>query len=197
MSTVRKSSAPADRRKLIIYATLAVVLIAIIVAVGLAQRNAIPKAASEAPIQSTLKVGDTAPNFSVATNAGPFDLSQINEPVLLEVFATWCPHCQRETATLNDLATKYGGKVAIVAVSGSPQVINGSDPESQADVNAFGQQFSVRYPLAYDPDLKVAQQYLKGGFPTLVLIDKNKKVAWIKDGEVSEPDLVKAIKGVM
>jgi thiol-disulfide isomerase/thioredoxin len=197
MSTVRKSSAPADRRKLIVYATLAVVLIAIVVAVGLAQRNAIPKAASEAPIQSTLKVGDVAPSFSVATNAGPFDLSQVNEPVLLEVFATWCPHCQRETATLNDLAAKYGGKVAIVAVSGSPQGMNGSDPESQADVNAFGAQYSVRYPLAYDPDLKVAQEYLKGGFPTLVLIDKNKKVTWIKDGEVSEPDLVKALKGVM
>ena len=197
MSTVRKSSAPADRRKLILYATLGVVLIAIVVAVGLAQRNAIPKAASEAPIQAKLKVGDTAPNFSVATNAGPFDLSQISEPVLLEVFATWCPHCQRETATLNDLTTKYGGKVAIVAVSGSPQGMNGSDPESQADVNAFGAQFNVRYPIAYDPDLKVAQLYLQGGFPTLVMIDKSKKITTVKSGEVTQADLEKAIKPVI
>ncbi|HEV3086427.1 MAG TPA: TlpA disulfide reductase family protein [Candidatus Elarobacter sp.] len=184
-------------RKTIIYATLAVIAVAIVVAIGLSSRNAIPKAASEAPISSTIKVGDTAPAFSVATNAGPFDLSQISEPVLLEVFATWCPHCQRETATLNSIAAKYGGKVAIVAVSGSPNGMDGSSPESQADVNAFGAQFNVRYPLAYDPDQKVAQQYLKGGFPTLVLIDKNKKVVWIKDGEVLEPELVKAIGGVI
>ncbi|MBV8750507.1 MAG: TlpA family protein disulfide reductase [Candidatus Eremiobacteraeota bacterium] len=193
MSAVRKqSSAPRDNRKIILWATVAVVVIAVIAGVGWASR--VPKAASEAPIQAHLKVGDTAPTFSVATNAGQFDLAQVSTPVLLEVFATWCPHCQRETSVLNQIATKYAGKVAIVAVSGSPQGMDGSSAETQSDVNAFGQQFAVRYPLAFDPDLKVASQYLQGGFPTLVLIDKSKKVTWIKDGEVAESDVEKAIK---
>ncbi len=182
-------------RKTILYATIAVVVIAIIVGVGLASR--VPKAASEAPIQSHLKVGDTAPAFAVSTNAGPFDLAQVSTPVLLEVFATWCPHCQRETAILNDIATKYAGKIAIVAVSGSQTGMDGTTPESQADVNAFGAQFQVRYPVAFDPEQKVAQGYLQGGFPTITLIDKNKKVTWIKDGEVPEADLVKHIQTII
>jgi thiol-disulfide isomerase/thioredoxin len=191
-----KSSAP-DRRKTILYTTVVVVIVAIIVAVGLASRNAVPKAASNAPMDSKLKVGDTAPAFTASTNAGQFDLAQVSTPVLLEVFATWCPHCQRETTVLNDLAAKYAGKLAIVAVSGSPYALDGTSAESQNDVNRFGAQYQVRYPLAYDPELKVGQLYLQGGFPTLVLIDKNKKITWIKSGEVAEPDFVKAINTVI
>jgi thiol-disulfide isomerase/thioredoxin len=191
-----KSSSP-DRRKLILYGTLAVIVIAIVVAVGLSSRNVVPKAASNAPMDSKLKVGDAAPAFTAQTSAGAFDLGQVSTPVLLEVFATWCPHCQRETSVLNDLASKYAGKLQIVAVSGSPYGLDGTTPESQSDVNRFGAQFSVRYPLAYDPELKVGQLYLQGGFPTLVLIDKSKKIRMIKSGEVPEGDFVKAIDTVI
>jgi thiol-disulfide isomerase/thioredoxin len=194
---VASKSSPSDRRKVILYATIAVVIVAIIVGVGLASRNAVPKAASNAPIDSKLKVGDTAPEFAAQTNAGPVDLAQVGTPVLLEVFATWCPHCQRETAVLNGLAAKYAGKLQIVAVSGSPYGLDGSSPESQNDVNQFGATYQVRYPLAFDPDLKVAQLYLQGGFPTLVLIDKTKKIRWIRSGEVPQPDFVKAIDTVI
>ncbi|HEY0615418.1 MAG TPA: TlpA disulfide reductase family protein [Candidatus Elarobacter sp.] len=197
MSRAAKSSPP-DRRKLILYVILAVVIVAIIVYVGLASRsNVVPKAASEAPMNSKLKAGDTAPSFAVQTNAGPFDLGQVATPVLLEVFATWCPHCQRETAVLNDLSTKYAGKLAIVAVSGSPYAIDGSSGESQTDVNRFGEQFQVRYPLAFDRDLKVAQLYLQGGFPTIVVIDKNKKITAVKSGEIPPAELEKLIKPVL
>ena len=39
--------------------------------------------------------------------------------------------------------------------------------------------------------------YLQGGFPTLVLIDKSKKIRMIKSGEVPETDFVKAIDTVI
>jgi thiol-disulfide isomerase/thioredoxin len=191
-----RKTPPPDRRKLILYGTLTVVIVAIVAAVGFSSR--VQKAATNTPVaESKLKVGDTAPAFAVATNAGNFDLAQVSTPVLLEVFATWCPHCQRETATLNSIATKYAGKVAMVAVSGSPYGVDGSSPETQNDVNGFGQHFGVRYPVAFDPDLKVAQLYLKKGFPTLVLIDKDKKIRWIQDGEIPEADVVKAIARVL
>ena len=131
------------------YVTLAVVVVAIVVAVGWSSR--VQKAATDVPItDSKLKVGDTAPAFAIATNAGNFDLAQVSTPVLLEVFATWCPHCQRETAVLNDVASKYAGKLAMVAVSGSPYGVDGSSPETQNDVNGFSEHFAVRYPVAFD-----------------------------------------------
>ncbi len=191
-----KSPSSPDRRKLIMYGTLVVVIVAIVFAVGWSSR--VQKAATDVPISdSKLKVGDTAPAFSVATNGGNFDLAQVSTPVLLEVFATWCPHCQRETAVLNDVAAKYTGKLAMVAVSGSPYGVDGSSPETQNDVNGFGEHFQVKYPVAFDPTLHVAQLYIKGGFPTLVLIDKNKKITWMKSGEVPEADITKAIDRVI
>ncbi len=194
--SARKTSSSPDRRKLIMYVTLIVVIVAVVVGIGLSSR--VQKAATDVQISdSKLNVGDTAPTFAIATNGGNFDLSQVSTPVLLEVFATWCPHCQRETAILNDIATKYAGKVAMVAVSGSPYGVDGSSPETQNDVNGFSQHFAVRYPMAFDPNLHVAQLYIKGGFPTLVLIDKNKKIAWMKSGEIPESDITTAIKGVL
>jgi thiol-disulfide isomerase/thioredoxin len=191
VSSKSAKSASPDRRKLILYVTLGVIVVALIVGVGLASR--VPKAASTASTTSTLKVGDTAPEFSVQTNAGPFDLAQVSTPVLVEIFATWCPHCQRETVVLNDLSAKYAGKVAVVAVSGSPFGMDGSSAESLADVNTFGQQFRVGYPLAFDPDNRVASEYIGTGFPTLVLIDKQKKVVWKSSGETPEATITKAI----
>ncbi len=193
----RAVSTSGDRRKYIIWAIVAVVVIAAVVLLKFAlSGNVVPENATKAVGQSSIKVGDTAPEFSVQTNAGPFDLAGVSTPVLLEVFATWCPHCQRETAVMNQVATQYAGKVALVAVSGDAFDINHQGPESQADVNTFAQQFGVRYPIAFDPDLKVAQAYLKDGFPTIVLIDQNKKIRWITSGETKKADIDKAISGL-
>jgi thiol-disulfide isomerase/thioredoxin len=188
------AKAPLITPRTIVYAIIALVVVAIVVWVGLASRNqVVPENATKAVGQANLKVGDTAPEFSITTNAGPFDLASVSTPVLLEVFAPWCPHCQREVRILNDLSAKYAGKLAIVAVSGDPVDYEHNVPESQQNVNAFAATFQTRYPVAFDQNLKVAGLYLHSGFPSLHLIDKNKKIAFQREGEVTEADLSKAI----
>ncbi len=153
--------------------------------------------ASTAPASSSLKVGDTAPQFQIPTTAGPFDLNAQTKPVFLEVFATWCPHCQRETKVLDALYQKYKDRVAFIAVPGSTTGMDGQSPESQGDVFAFEQRFNALYPIAaYDPNLTVANKYLMSGFPTLVVIDKNKKVAYLNSGEVPYAELAAALNKV-
>jgi thiol-disulfide isomerase/thioredoxin len=192
------AKAPLLNTRTILYAVIALIVIAIVVWVGLASRNqVVPENATKAVGQSKLKVGDTAPEFSITTNAGPFDLAAVSTPVLLEVFAPWCPHCQRETSILNDLAKKYGGKLAIVAVSGDAVDYEHNQPESQSNVNAFAATYQTRYPIAFDQNLKVAGLYLHSGYPSIHLIDKNKKITFQREGEVSEADLVKAIDATL
>jgi len=189
------AKAPLLTPRTIVYGIIALVVIAIVVFVGLASRNqVVPENATKAVGQSNLKVGDTAPEFSITTNAGQFDLASVSTPVLLEVFAPWCPHCQRETKILNDLSTKYAGKLAIVAVSGDPvDYEHNGQPESQSNVNAFAAQYQTKYPVAFDQNLKVASQYLHSGFPSIHLIDKNKKITFQQEGEVPEAQLIQAI----
>lgn len=182
-------------RKIIIYATLAVIAIFAIVAVALANR--VSHAALTTNPSTVLKVGDTAPPFTVTTNIGPFDLAAVSTPVFLEVFATWCPHCQHEVPVVDALARSYAGKVTFVGVTGSPYGIDGSSPENQADLDGWVQKLNVTYPVAFDPDLKVANAYLQGGYPTVVVIGADKKIHYIGSGELAPAVLAKAIDSVL
>jgi thiol-disulfide isomerase/thioredoxin len=151
--------------------------------------------ASKAPTVGTASLGKAAPDFVTATTSGEFTLSKIDKPVFLEVFATWCPHCQRETAVINRLYANYSARVAFISIPGSTTGMDGTSPESQLDVFAFTNRFSVKYPVAaYDPNLTIGNQYLQGGFPTLAVIGKNKIVSYLNTGEVSYDELSRALQ---
>ena len=187
-----EAQARAGRRRIAVIGSLAVLAIVIVIAIALASR--VPKAASDAPVNAKLAVGERAPQFVVSTTNGEFDLAKsAGKPTLLEVFATWCPHCQRETAVLDALYPKYKAEVHVVTVAGSPYAMDETQPESQADVVAFMQKFNVTYPVAFDPTLDVAGKYLQGGFPTVVLIGRDGRVQAIRDGEIPPADLTKAL----
>jgi cytochrome c biogenesis protein CcmG, thiol:disulfide interchange protein DsbE len=150
--------------------------------------------ASQAPTIGKATLGATAPQFEVATTSGLFDLSKTEKPVFLEVFATWCPHCQRETAVIDKLFAKYRSQVDFVGVSGSDTAMDGTSAASQADVLAWIQKFNVTYPIAYDPLDAVADLYLQGGFPTIAVIDKAKKIVYLNSGEIAYDELAAAIE---
>ncbi|MGC1379916.1 MAG: redoxin family protein [Candidatus Baltobacteraceae bacterium] len=149
--------------------------------------------ASESPIIGKAQLGSPAPQFAVATTDGLFDLSKTAKPVFLEVFATWCPHCQRMTAVVDKLYRKYRMMVAFVGVSGSDTGMDGATAASEADVLEWVRRFNVQYPVAYDPLLNVANLYLQGGFPTFAVIGKDKKVLYLNSGELSFHELDSAI----
>jgi thiol-disulfide isomerase/thioredoxin len=160
--------------------------------------------ASQSPIVGKAQVGQPAPQFQASTTDGLFDLAKTDKPVFLEVFATWCPHCQRETAVIDKLYAAYGSRVAFVAVSGSGTAMDGTSESSPLDVLNFAQQFNVRYPIAYDPSIRepndpksVANLYLQGGFPSFAIIGKDKKVAYLNSGEISYNDLAAQLNNVL
>ncbi|MBV8331275.1 MAG: redoxin family protein [Candidatus Eremiobacteraeota bacterium] len=160
--------------------------------------------ASQSPIIGKAQVGQPAPQFAVATTGGLFDLSKQTKPVFLEVFATWCPHCQRETAVIDKLYRAYGSRVAFVGVSGSATAMDGVSESSPLDVLTFTQRFDVRYPVAYDPFVadpnntkSVANLYLQGGFPTFAVIGKDKTVTYLNSGELSYADLAAELDKVL
>ncbi|HEY1653624.1 MAG TPA: TlpA disulfide reductase family protein [Candidatus Tumulicola sp.] len=155
------------------------------------------KNASEAPAVSKAQVGQPAPPFAVSTTGGPFDLTTSDKPVFLEIFATWCPHCQRETAVIDRLYQNFKARVDFVGVSGSDTAIDGTTAASQLDVLKWAKRFNVQYPVAYDASLGVAGSYLQGAFPTLVIIDGARNVAYLNTGEVSYDDLAAALAKVL
>lgn len=187
-----------------VLAVISIVVLVVLVAGGALYVKLHPSQqlqnASQAPTVGTAAMGQPAPEFRLATTAGPFDLAKADKPVFLEVFATWCPHCQRETAVIDKLYSNYKARVDFIAIPGSDTGMDGTSPSSQLDVLTFQQKLNVRYPIAaYDPTLSVANLYLQGGFPTIAVIGKDKKVSYINSGEITydelQKELNKAIKG--
>lgn len=194
--TLRAKTRTVPIARIVLWATVAMLSAGVLVAIALANRSVKP-IDSQAPPYNALAVGDAAPPLSVATTQGPFILADAQKPVFLEVFATWCPHCQRETAVINSLYDRYKQSVDFVAVSGNPYAHDRVSPESQADVLGFAQFFKVRYPIAYDGSLDVAKSYLQGGYPTIAVITQGKRIAYIGSGEVSEQKLASEIRRVL
>ena len=172
------------------------IIAAIVVVTVIRTRHPSPQmqSASFAPTIGTAQIGSAAPEFSLPTTNGPFDLDKQTRPVLLEVFASWCPHCQRETAVMNRLYRSFKSRVAFIAVPGSTTAMDGASPESQFDIINFQIRFNVKYPIAaYDPNLTVARQYLKGGYPTIVIVGLDKKIVYANSGEVPYAELAAAL----
>ena len=180
-----------------LWITIAVVVIGVLVAIRYANTGGVSKPATQAPVQAAVQRGQRAPEFTAATNHGYFDLAKTNRPVFLEVFATWCPHCQRETAILDQLYKTYNDRVAFGAVSGSNTSMDGQGQSSALDVLNYVQRFNAQYPVAYDETLDVARKYLQGGFPTLAVIDRNKTVIYINSGETPYSELKAALDAAL
>lgn len=182
-----------NNSRALLWITLLIVLAGIFAGVWYANHH-VEKTATTAPVVGTAKLGQPAPEFQAATTQGLFDLDKATQPVFLEVFATWCPHCQRETSIIDLLYENYKHKVDFVAVTGSQYGMDRNTPASEEDTARYVERFHAEYPVAYDPTMGVAKAYLQGGYPTLVVIGRDKKVTYITSGETTYAELDGAIK---
>jgi peroxiredoxin len=154
------------------------------------------KSASDSPAPNNttlLKPGTVAPAFSLKTPQGDtVSLSDYaGKALLIEFFATSCPHCQAEAPHLRRLAMLDAHRYDFVSVN--------ADSEDAPSVFAFHRYFGLPYPALVDRSGslpgsfsspgsagKVAQAYGMEAFPTFYVIDRQGRVWWAGDSE--QPD---------
>jgi peroxiredoxin len=161
---------------------------------GVGQVEGRPASAALPPTNpNLLAVGSTAPSFTLRTPQGKkVSLSSYRgKTLLLEFFATWCPHCNAEEPHLTKLARSLENRgVRFLAVN--------ADGETAPSVFAFHRYYGIRYPALVDPSASpgsfnapgsagnVSTAYRVESFPTFYVIGPNGKIAWRSDGE--QPD---------
>lgn len=124
-----------------------------------------------------LKAGVKAPNFSVdAYGGGTLSLaSQKGKVVVLDLWATWCPPCQKSMPHLESVAKAVAGQnVAILGVCVW-------DQRPSYDAWMKQHQGSFSFTFGFDPAGRSAAslttRYKVSGIPTTYIIDPAGKVA--------------------
>jgi peroxiredoxin len=148
-----------------------------------------------APSKSMLAVGAAAPDFTLATATGErVRLSDLRgKTVLLEFFATWCPHCQAEAQHLTKMFESLPvSEFAFLSVN--------ADSEDPASLYAFDRFFHIPWPTLLDPGTPAGSFKQAGGagrvttaygvalYQAFYIIDAKGRVAWRNDRE--QPDML-------
>jgi peroxiredoxin len=138
-----------------------------------------------------LAVGSKAPAFSLKTPEGKTVslASYRGKTVLLEFFATWCPHCNAESPNLVSIRkTLPKSQYAFVSIN--------ADSETAPSVYAFHSYYGMQWPALLDPAFGHEGSFTKPGgegpvsaayrveaYPTFYVIDPRGRIAWRSDGE--------------
>jgi peroxiredoxin len=124
-----------------------------------------------------------APGFCLIDASGQWqDLADYRgKIVLVEFMKTTCPHCAAFSAVLNGLKSKYGDKLAILAIANPPD-----DPQAMMQ---FVKEHKLTYPLLLDQG-QAAYSYVRSpslDLPTVYLIDPNGMIrnSWV-DGVLTK-----------
>ena len=88
-------------------------------------------------------------------NESNFQSKVIDAPgkVLVEFFATWCPHCQREMPVVNEFALEEAGAVTTyqVDVDASPELANIYAPDAYPTFVLFEDGMAVQSVTGEQP----------------------------------------------
>jgi len=116
----------------------------------------------------------------------PFTLKDIKaDYVLVESFATTCPHCLQQAPILNKLSemvqqdAKLKNKIKFVSAG------QGNDANAVKMWRAF---HKIPFPVVPDQDSKLGKALSFSPYPVSVLLDKSGKVVWVHIGTFESAD---------
>ena len=112
--------------------------------------------------------GFSAPNFTLdLLGGGEVTLSELRgKPVVLNVWATWCPPCRKEMPAIEKVYRSYK-ELGLVVIG-----LNLTSQDSEQAVSAFIQELDLTFPIALDRDGSVGDRYRPPGLPTTYFIDE-------------------------
>ncbi|MFZ5756286.1 MAG: TlpA family protein disulfide reductase [Pseudomonadota bacterium] len=107
--------------------------------------------------------------YASPASAGSLDLAQYRGKVVyVDFWASWCVPCRKSFPWLNGMARKYPDDLVVVGVN--------VDRERSAAMK-FLERHPASFPLVFDPDGKLADEYRLQGMPSSVLIGRDGQIA--------------------
>jgi len=95
-------------------------------------------------------------------------------PVVVNMWASWCPNCRAEFGYFQSSSKAYDGKVAFLGLDSN---------DNRGDAESFLKQFPIPYPSINDPGAAQARSVGAGlGWPTTIFYDAKGKRRFVRQG---------------
>lgn len=139
---------------------------------------------------ATAEVGAPAPPLSIETFDGQrFDLDEHlasdGNPVILNLWASWCGPCREEFPLLSQFARERPD-ITVVGVAVRDQL---------APAREFATQMDPAFVVGFDADDRVSEAYPSFGLPATYLIGSDGTVLDLVDGQVTSETLDRLASG--
>lgn len=134
---------------------------------------------------ATVHIGAPPPDFLVAGAQGGTPLSHLRgKPVVLNLWASWCPPCTAELPYFQRVQQQYGDRVDVVTVSDEPPGV----------AAAYLRAHALPLSLTDDASGKIFAAYSAPPIPDTVVLDAEGDVIYVSVGGLSWPELEHAVE---
>lgn len=142
--------------------------------------------------EAVLKIGNIPPTITlIDLNGGHFRVPEIfkGKVALIHFWASWCPSCRKEMATLESAYLKYSGKGLL------PCSIDIG--ESKEAALRYIKNMKITYPVLLDPSSSTVKPFGISGIPTCYVLDRGNVVRFKILGEVNGDGLDKIVRTLL
>ena len=132
-----------------------------------------------------VRVGEPAPAFAVTDFDGhEITLARFRgRPLVVNVFASWCPPCRAELPRFSKAHARYGNRVAFLGV----------DEQEGAEVaRRFARTMRIPFTVVLD-DGPLAANYRATAIPSTIFVDARGIVRSVHSGAMSSAQLERAL----
>ncbi|WFE37232.1 TlpA disulfide reductase family protein [Micromonospora sp. WMMD998] len=129
-----------------------------------------PASAAPAPDGAA---GDPLPDLTLNcfTGGAPVTLREVKGPLVINVWASWCPPCRKELPAFQRLSERADGRFRVVGVNSR---------DSRGGAQSIGEDFGVGFPMLVDQGDAFERALERSAFPLTVLVDAGGRIRHIE-----------------
>ncbi|MDP8254179.1 MAG: TlpA disulfide reductase family protein [Candidatus Alcyoniella australis] len=118
-----------------------------------------------------VQAGGVAPDFRAQDVLGRTHYlnDELDRPLVLTFFATWCAPCRREIPLMIELEKRHAGRVNVLCVVVDAQAID--------SVRSLVAELKIPYPMLLDESGRIKRIYGVQSLPTTLVIRPDRKIA--------------------